>query len=32
MQAGNSSIVMSPTSEFFDYLNSEKPPVAPTQP
>lgn len=32
MQSGNSSIVMSPTSEFFDYMNSEKPPVAPTQP
>lgn len=32
MQSGNSSIVMSPTSEFFDYMNSEKAPVAPTQP
>jgi membrane protease subunit HflC len=31
MQAGNSSIVMSPKSDFFDYLNSEKPPV-PTAP
>lgn len=28
LQAGNSSIVMSPTSEFFDYLGSEKAPVA----
>jgi membrane protease subunit HflC len=28
MQSGNSSIVMSPNSDFFDYMNSEKPPVA----
>ncbi len=27
LQAGNSSIVMQPDSEFFDYLRSEKPPV-----
>jgi modulator of FtsH protease HflC len=29
LQAGNSSIVLSPTSEFFEYLGSEKAPVAP---
>ncbi len=29
LQSGNSSIVMSPNSEFFDYLGSEKAPVAP---
>ena len=28
LQSGNSSIVLSPTSEFFDYLGSEKAPVA----
>lgn len=28
MKSDNSSIVMSPDSAFFDYLNSEKPPVA----
>jgi membrane protease subunit HflC len=28
LQAGNSSIVMSPNSEFFDYLGTEKAPVA----
>ena len=28
LQAGNSSIVLSPTSEFFDYLGTEKAPVA----
>lgn len=27
LQSGNSSIVMSPDSAFFDYMNSEKPPV-----
>jgi membrane protease subunit HflC len=27
LQAGNSSMVMKPDSEFFDYLRSEKPPV-----
>lgn len=27
LQAGNSSIVLKPDSEFFDYLRSEKPPV-----
>lgn len=27
LQSGNSSIVMSPNSEFFDYLSSDKPPV-----
>jgi membrane protease subunit HflC len=30
LQAGNSSIVMSPNSDFFDYMNSDKAPaVAP---
>lgn len=29
MQSGNSSIVMSPDSEFFDYLGSDKAPVVP---
>jgi modulator of FtsH protease HflC len=29
LQAGNSSIVMKPDSEFFDYLRSEKAPAAP---
>jgi membrane protease subunit HflC len=28
LQAGNSSMVMQPDSEFFDYLRSEKAPVA----
>ena len=28
LQAGNSSMVMQPDSEFFEYLRSEKPPVA----
>jgi membrane protease subunit HflC len=27
LQAGNSSIVMSPDSEFFDYMNSDQAPV-----
>ncbi|MFM7655794.1 MAG: protease modulator HflC, partial [Paracoccaceae bacterium] len=27
LQAGNSSIVMSPDSEFFDYMNSDQPPA-----
>ena len=30
LQAGNSSIVLKPDSEFFDYLRSEKPPTAQT--
>jgi membrane protease subunit HflC len=31
LQSGNSSIVMQPDSEFFDYLRSERPPGTPAQ-
>ena len=31
LQSGNSSIVMQPDSEFFDYLRSERPPGSPAQ-